>query len=90
MDFRQPSPSRYCDRPGCMNRAEASLSYEYASRRVWVGDLAERTPGAHDLCRFHADRLRPPVGWAKEDVRSPAAVDGPGPRPDDGAMPLAG
>src|SRR5439155_430062 len=31
--------SRLCSRPGCSSAASATMSYEYASRTVWLDDL---------------------------------------------------
>jgi hypothetical protein len=63
--------TRLCAKPGCGATATASLSFHYASRTAWVDDLEpEPSPMAHDLCAAHADRLRVPLGWAREDRRA--------------------
>jgi hypothetical protein len=63
--------SRKCARPGCSAPAEATLSYAYAQRQVWLDPLArDDSPANHDLCRTHADRTRPPKGWELVDRRS--------------------
>lgn len=46
------------------------MSYGYASRTVWVDDLApEADPNAYDLCPVHADRQGVPQGWNRTDRR---------------------
>jgi hypothetical protein len=60
---------RHCARPGCSRAAAASLTFDYRSRQVWLSDLGEASPASHDLCLQHADGLRVPRGWTKEDVR---------------------
>jgi len=67
--------SRSCARPGCSAAAEATLSYAYHQRQVWLDPLARQdSPANHDLCRIHADRTRAPKGWELVDRR--AAEDG--------------
>lgn len=62
--------ARLCARPGCGAVAAASLTYEYAGRTVWLDELApEREPSAYDLCAAHADNLRVPQGWTRDDRR---------------------
>jgi hypothetical protein len=62
---------RQCARPGCSAPAVATFNFNGLERVVWVGPLAEaRTLSAGDLCRRHADRLRPPLHWELRDVRS--------------------
>ena len=62
---------RQCVRPTCSAPATASLTYQYASRTAWLDDLTDdREPTAYDLCSAHADGLRVPLGWAREDRRS--------------------
>lgn len=69
--------ARLCSRPGCAEPAAARLVFQYATRSVWVEELAEREPHAIDLCGMHADRTTPPMGWTAEDRRRSA---GPGVR----------
>jgi len=67
-----PSPpmSRLCSRPGCAAAASATMSYDYASRTVWLDDLhPEVDPNDYDLCPTHADRLGMPQGWTCTDRR---------------------
>lgn len=46
------------------------MSYDYASRTVWLDDLAAETdPNAYDLCPIHADRQGVPQGWNRTDRR---------------------
>lgn len=69
---------RTCVRAGCRWPAAASLSYRYATRQVWLGDLLEeRDPNAWDLCPHHADTLRVMRGWVLIDERVvvPAVVE---------------
>jgi hypothetical protein len=62
---------RQCARPGCSAQAVATLNFNGLERVVWVGPLAAaRALSAGDLCRRHADRLRPPLHWELRDVRS--------------------
>jgi hypothetical protein len=62
--------ARLCSRPGCATAASATMTYGYASRTVWLDDLAaEADPNAYDLCPSHADRLGVMVGWEKSDRR---------------------
>jgi len=52
---------RQCARPGCSAQAVATFNFDGLERVVWVGPLAAaRALSAGDLCRRHADRLRPP------------------------------
>lgn len=36
---------------------------------VWICDLFDLGPQGQPLCERHADKLRPPQGWAREDRR---------------------
>ena len=61
---------RPCSHSGCPNAAAATLSFDYASRRVWLHDLPiPRDPASYDLCSDHSERFRPPRGWEVEDRR---------------------
>lgn len=62
--------SRLCARPGCGAPAAAMLAFQYATRTVWILDLAEAEPSVIDLCATHADRLTPPRGWTGHDRRT--------------------
>ena len=71
--------SRTCARPGCASPATASMTYEYASRTVWL-DVPGSEPdpdAAWGLCGTHADRLKVPVGWDRNDRRPPFPVRPP-------------
>lgn len=59
-----------CARPDCSRPAAASLSYRYADRAVWVGELLPHDDSQHHLCGAHADRLRVPRGWDLVDLRA--------------------
>jgi hypothetical protein len=62
--------SRLCSRPSCAAAASATMSYDYASRTVWLDDLfSERDPNGYDLCPAHADRQGVPQGWSHTDRR---------------------
>lgn len=51
-------------RPGCPNRAVATLTYNYADSIAVVGPLSlEREPHSWDLCATHALRISTPRGW---------------------------
>jgi len=62
---------RQCARPACRAPAVATFNFNGLERVVWVGPLAAaRALSAGDLCRRHADRLRPPLHWELRDLRS--------------------
>ena len=66
---------RTCEKLRCRIDATVTVALRYGAREVIVGDLApEGDPTLVDLCREHADRLTPPIGWRIVDVRVPAAV----------------
>ena len=67
--FRQ----RLCARPGCGAPASVVLTFQYATRTVWLLDQGELDPAAIDLCTPHADRLSPPRGWTGHDRRASAS-----------------
>ena len=63
---------RHCARPGCSAPATATMTYDYASRTVWLaGPGDEPDASAWGLCATHAGSLRVPVGWACDDRRTP-------------------
>jgi len=64
---------RLCARPGCGAPAAAMLTFQYATRTVWLLDQAEPDPAAIDLCARHADRTAPPNGWTAYDRRTGAS-----------------
>lgn len=64
--------ARLCNRPACAEPATASLTFQYATRTLWLRDLGERDPHTIELCTMHADRLKPPRGWTGEDHRRSA------------------
>ena len=40
------------------------MALRYGDREVLVGELSpEADPSLVDLCREHAERLTPPIGW---------------------------
>lgn len=64
---------RHCARPACGGQTTATMTYEYGSRTVWL-DLPGDEPdpaAAYGLCAQHAENLRVPMGWAREDRRTP-------------------
>ena len=64
--------ARLCARPGCDTVAVAKLTYDYARRTVWLDPFdGELEMGAFGMCDAHADGLRVPVGWARDDRRTP-------------------
>lgn len=83
--------SRRCARPACGGAAVATLAYDYGSRVVWLGPLADQAhPATHDLCPIHAERLSAPQGWTVEDHRGPHALPAePGTSASRGASPAA-
>ena len=72
VDYLRPMAEtmRSCSRTGCRWPAAASLSFRYASREVWLLDLAEPHPSLYDMCPHHADSLVVPQGWATVDERT--------------------
>jgi hypothetical protein len=65
--------TRTCARPGCNLDAAATFNFDGLQRVVWLGPLDEaRGRSAGDLCRKHADRLRPPLHWELRDTRKDA------------------
>lgn len=64
---------RHCARPGCGGPASATMTYDYSSRTVWLDNPgAEPDPAAaYGMCAAHADQLKVPMGWAREDRRTP-------------------
>jgi len=74
--------SRSCRRTGCNKPAGASLSFRYATREVWVGDLVTGDDRSrYDLCDGHADTTTVPRGWTRVDQRSPGPAPPPPPPP---------
>jgi len=66
---------RTCAKLRCTTPAAVTVALRYGDREVIVGDLAPDTdPTLVDLCREHADRLTPPIGWHLVDARLPATV----------------
>lgn len=66
--------SRTCARATCPRPADATLSYSYADKIVWVEPLIlEAHPMVHDLCLEHAANVKVPRGWELRDLRR---VDG--------------
>lgn len=62
---------RSCSKTACRWPAAASLSYRYATRQVWLLDLAPTSdPSLYDLCPHHADALVVPKGWDRVDHRT--------------------
>lgn len=61
---------RICAKMRCGAEPVVTVSLAYAAREVIVADLApERDRNLLDLCRDHAARLTPPVGWTVRDDR---------------------
>lgn len=70
--------ARRCARPTCTDPASATLRFDYRTRQVWLGRLADEVdPTDHDLCDRHADRTTPPVGWELDDQRPPVRAVAP-------------
>jgi len=65
------SASSHCARPGCGGSAAASLTYDYASRTVWLDHPGDGPEGGWGMCAAHAETLTVPVGWALTDRRRP-------------------
>ena len=46
------------------------MSYDYASRRVWLDDVSDRPQQlGYALCERNASRMTPPVDWSLSDRR---------------------
>lgn len=61
---------RLCARPGCSAPASATFTFDGLRRIVWLGPLAEASAySAGDLCRRHAELMKPPRHWELRDVR---------------------
>jgi hypothetical protein len=73
---------RFCARPGCGAPATVVLTFQYATRTVWLFDQGEPDPAAIDLCARHADRLSPPRGWTAHDRRAEDAAGSGGSKRD--------
>src|SRR5262245_41772956 len=59
-----------CARPGCTAPATNTITFDGLRRIVWLNPLAEAAAySAGDLCRRHADHLRPPRNWELRDTR---------------------
>jgi hypothetical protein len=59
-----------CARPGCTAPAAATITFDGLRRIVWLNSLAEAAAySAGDLCRRHAEHLRPPRNWELRDTR---------------------
>lgn len=66
---------RLCAKLRCRTPASVTAALRYGDRELIVGELSPDTdPTLVDLCREHADRLIPPLGWRIVDVRVPAVV----------------
>ena len=58
----------------CGAELVATVALLYTDREVVLTALTpERDPNLLDLCRAHADRMTPPLGWSVTDRRSFAA-----------------
>ena len=66
---------RTCAKMRCEAEPVATITLGYAEREVVIGGLlAERDPNLLDLCREHAERMTPPVGWSVRDERQTATA----------------
>ena len=62
---------RTCNKMRCGAEPVVTVSLAYGDRAVLIEDLApERDPSLLDLCREHAGRMTPPVGWTVRDRRT--------------------
>jgi hypothetical protein len=67
--------ARTCARPACNLPADATFNFDGLRRIVWLAPLDDAgARSAGDLCKAHADRLRPPLHWELRDVRADAPV----------------
>jgi hypothetical protein len=59
-----------CTRSGCGQAAVVTLTFEYATRQVWLSEFVGGNPtNSYALCGDHAGRLTVPLGWEKRDMR---------------------
>jgi uncharacterized protein DUF3499 len=66
---------RTCAKMRCGAEPVATVSLAYDEREVVIASLVrERDPNLLDLCREHAERLTPPVGWTVHDERPAPAL----------------
>jgi hypothetical protein len=66
---------RTCNKMRCGSEPVVTVSLAYADRAVVLTELApQRDPAQLDLCRDHAGRMTPPLGWTVDDRRATAAV----------------
>jgi hypothetical protein len=69
---------RTCAKMRCAAEPVATVALRYAERKVVVEDLLpDRDPNLLDLCREHAERMTPPLGWSVRDLRVLAAASSP-------------
>jgi hypothetical protein len=83
---------RLCARPGCSTPAAATFTFDGLRRIVWLAPLAEASAySAGDLCRRHADLLKPPRNWELRDLRPSLTESAPAgcPAPSRYATPTA-
>jgi Protein of unknown function (DUF3499) len=66
---------RTCNKMRCGSEPVVTVVLAYGDRAVVIGDLtSEHDPMQLDLCRDHAGRMTPPLGWTVVDRRSQVAV----------------
>ncbi|MEO7804533.1 MAG: DUF3499 family protein [Actinomycetota bacterium] len=66
---------RACSHAACKGSAVATLSFDYASRQVWLAELPPvASPSSYDLCDMHVRRFSAPLGWDVDDRRDPVLV----------------
>lgn len=59
---------RSCAKMRCGSEPVATVSLRYEAREVVVSPLVQRPdPSLVDLCREHAERMTPPMGWIRTD-----------------------
>ncbi len=68
-------PVSRCARPGCHGTVAAWLTYDYASRQVWLDDHRADAGDRWPLCSGHAGRLKAPQGWQQLDRRTRPAPE---------------
>ena len=63
MPHREPR-LRLCSKTSCAQTADATLTFVYADSEAVMGPLSgTKDPHSYDLCKAHATKLSPPVGW---------------------------
>jgi hypothetical protein len=62
---------RMCHKMRCEAESVVVLSLRYEAREVLIEPVgSDPAPGVVELCREHAGRMTPPMGWSVRDRRA--------------------